>query len=97
MNALAIARAIHVLAVVVWIGGVAMVTTVILPMVRRARTPAEGQMVLQAVERRFVWQARLTTLLVAVALRQSVPGWMMVAFGAKRTLFIAGARWLGSD
>jgi uncharacterized membrane protein len=67
MNALAIARAIHVLAVVVWIGGVAMVTTVILPMVRRARTPAEGQMVLQAVERRFVWQARLTTLLVAAS------------------------------
>jgi uncharacterized membrane protein len=54
---LAIARAIHVLAVVVWIGGVAMVTTVILPMVRRAGTPTEGQTLLEAVERRFVWHA----------------------------------------
>jgi hypothetical protein len=30
---LALARALHVLAVVIWIGGVAMVTTVILPSV----------------------------------------------------------------
>jgi uncharacterized membrane protein len=67
MNDLAIARAIHVLAVVVWIGGVAMVTTVILPMVRRARTPTEGQTLLEAVERRFVWQARVATLLVAAS------------------------------
>jgi hypothetical protein len=28
---------------------------------------------------------------------QSVPGWMMVAFGAKRTLFGIGARWLGRE
>jgi transposase len=33
----------------------------------RARAPAEGQMVLEAVERRFVWQARLATLLVAAS------------------------------
>lgn len=64
---IAIARAIHVLAVVVWIGGVAMVTTVILPMVRRARTPTEGRTLLEAVERRFVWQARVATLLVAAS------------------------------
>jgi len=44
-----------------------MVTTVILPMVRRARTPTEGQVLLEAVERRFVWQARIATLLVAVS------------------------------
>jgi uncharacterized membrane protein len=43
LNDLAIARAIHVLAVVVWIGGVAMVTTVILPIVRRARTVVGSQ------------------------------------------------------
>jgi uncharacterized membrane protein len=67
MHDLAIARAIHVLAVVVWIGGVAMVTTVILPMVRRAPMPAEGQVLLEAVERRFIWQARIATLLVAAS------------------------------
>ena len=67
MNDLAIARAIHVLAVVVWIGGVAMVTTVILPMVRRAQIPTEGHALLEAVERRFIRQARIATLLVAVS------------------------------
>jgi uncharacterized membrane protein len=67
MNDLAIARAIHVLAIVVWIGGVAMVTTVILPIVRRARTPTEGQVLFDAVERRFIWQARIATLLVAAS------------------------------
>jgi uncharacterized membrane protein len=67
MHDLAIARAIHVLAVVVWIGGVAMVTTVILPLVRRAPMPAKGQVLLEAVERRFIWQARIATLLVAAS------------------------------
>ena len=73
MNDLAIARAIYVLAVVVWIGGVAMVTTVIQPMVRRARTPTEGQTLLEAVERRFAWQARVMTLLAGAT------GFYMVA------------------
>ncbi len=66
MNDLAIARAIHVFAVVIWIGGLAMATTVILPTVRRA-PPAEGQAFLQAVERRFIWQVRIATLLVAAS------------------------------
>ena len=34
MNDVVIARVVHVLAVVIWIGGVAMVTTIILPIVR---------------------------------------------------------------
>ncbi len=67
MNDLAIARAIHVLAVVIWIGGLAMATTVILPTVRRAPTSAEGEALLQAVERRFIWQVRIATLLVAAS------------------------------
>jgi hypothetical protein len=67
MNDLAIARALHVLAVVIWIGGVAMVTTIILPMVLRARTPREGQTLLEGVERRFIWQARIATLVVAAS------------------------------
>src|SRR6516162_6156492 len=67
MNDLAIARAVHVLAVVIWIGGVGMVTTVILPMVRRSRGEKERLALLEAVERRFIWQARIATLLVAAS------------------------------
>jgi len=69
VNDVVIARVVHVLAVVIWIGGVAMVTTIILPIVR-----ASGAIsLLEAVERRFVWQARLSTLLVGAS------GFYMVA------------------
>ena len=39
-NDLAIARAIHVVAVVLWIGGVAFVTTTLLPACRATASPA---------------------------------------------------------
>ena len=35
MNALTIARAIHILSIVIWIGGVAFVTAVLIPTIRR--------------------------------------------------------------
>jgi uncharacterized membrane protein len=41
MDDVTLARAIHVLAVVLWIGGVALVTTVLLPAVRRFKSPEE--------------------------------------------------------
>ena len=51
---LTIARVLHVLAVVVWIGGVAMVTLVVLPAARAARDPA----LFRRVEERFAAQTR---------------------------------------
>ena len=66
MDQLAIARALHVLAVVLWIGGVGFVTTALLPVVRRLKTPAERVAFFDAVERRFAWQARATTLLAGL-------------------------------
>ena len=62
MDDIAIARAIHVLAIVIWIGGVAMVTTVVLPLIRRTGAPAARLALFEAVERRFIWQARGATL-----------------------------------
>ena len=67
MDKLAIARALHVLAVVLWIGGVGFVTTALLPAVRRLKTPAERVAFFDAIERRFAWQARATTLLAGVS------------------------------
>ena len=66
MDQLAIARALHVLAVVLWIGGVGFVTTVLLPAVRHLKTPAERVAFFDAIERRFAWQARATTLLAGL-------------------------------
>jgi uncharacterized membrane protein len=63
-----IARAIHVAAVVVWIGGVAMATTVVLPLVRRRGRPLSERFALfESVERRFIWQARIATILVMLS------------------------------
>jgi uncharacterized membrane protein len=67
MDDVAIALAIHVLAVVLWIGGVAMVTTVLLPAVRRLRRAEERIALFTAIERRFAWQARGTTLLAGAS------------------------------
>ena len=61
---LALARVLHVLAVVLWIGGVAMVTLVLLPNVLRDNgTPAQ----FEAIERRFAAQSRITVLLAGIS------------------------------
>jgi uncharacterized membrane protein len=66
-DGLALARALHVLGVVVWIGGVWMVTTVVLPAVRRGALGADRLAAFHAIERRFVWQARAAVLVVGLS------------------------------
>ena len=63
MDRLAFARVLHVLAVVVWIGGLSIVTTALLPAIRRGEFGADWLAAFQAIERRFVWQARIAILL----------------------------------
>jgi uncharacterized membrane protein len=66
MDDVAIARALHVLSVVLWIGGVAFVTTVLLPALRRR--PAQERLdAFDALERRFSHQARVTTLVAGAS------------------------------
>lgn len=64
MEAWAIARALHVVGVVFWIGGVAMVTTVLLPAVARLRSEAERVEFFERIEHRFAVQSRYSTLAV---------------------------------
>lgn len=58
-----IARVIHILAVVLWIGGVGMVTTVIIPAVKRMRSKEDKIDTFEKIEGRFALQAKITTLL----------------------------------
>jgi uncharacterized membrane protein len=60
------ARALHVLAVVIWIGGVSMATTAVLPAVRRGQLGEDRLRSFQAIEHRFVWQARSAIVLVGL-------------------------------
>jgi uncharacterized membrane protein len=61
------ARVLHVLAVVVWIGGVALVTTAVLPASQASPTAKDGLALFEAIEGRFAWQARLATLLTGAS------------------------------
>ena len=67
MDRLALARVIHVLAVVLWIGGLSIVTTTLLPAIRRGELGADWLGPFHAIERRFVWQARIAILLVGAS------------------------------
>jgi uncharacterized membrane protein len=60
-------RAVHVLGVVLWIGGVAMVTTVLLPAVKELKTAEERVQFFEQVERRFATQSRVTTLVTGLS------------------------------
>ncbi|MGB6651555.1 MAG: hypothetical protein WBE64_05235, partial [Xanthobacteraceae bacterium] len=66
MNDIIVARALHVLAVVIWIGGVSMATTVVLPAVRRRALGENQFQAFQAIEHRFVWQARTAIIVVGL-------------------------------
>lgn len=62
-----VARVLHVLGVVLWIGGVAFVTLVLLPAVKRMRDPADRVRFFESVESGFARQARATTLLTGLS------------------------------
>lgn len=67
MDDFTIARALHVLAVVVWIGGVAFVTTIVMPFIRRSSGPADRLEAFHRIEGRFAPQARFWVLLAGAS------------------------------
>ena len=62
-----VARVLHVVGMVLWIGGVAFVTAVLLPAVKRMREPAERVEFFEKVEAGFARQARVTTLITGLS------------------------------
>ncbi len=64
---LVLARVVHVVCVVLWIGGVGMVTTVLLPAIRRSSPPERRFQAFHSLEQRFAAQARVTTLLAGAS------------------------------
>jgi uncharacterized membrane protein len=67
VTGIVVAHVLHVLAVVVWIGGVSMVTTILLAAIRRSYPAAERFQVFHALEQRFATQARFTTVLAGAS------------------------------
>lgn len=67
VNDFVVARVVHVIGVVLWIGGVSMVTTVLLPAAKRLASPTERLAFFERVEQRFAAQAKLTTLITGLS------------------------------
>jgi uncharacterized membrane protein len=64
---LALAHAIHVVALVHWIGGLSAVTTIILPRARALLDAKDAVAAFEAFERRFAKQVRVSILLVGLS------------------------------
>jgi uncharacterized membrane protein len=60
------ARVLHVLAIVIWIGGIAAVTTVVFPAMRRIDSNEQKVWLFEQVERNFRPQARVAWLIVGL-------------------------------
>ena len=61
-----LARVLHVIAVIIWIGGVAFVTTVLIPAIRKTQSPENRLQIFEILESKFSFQAKFTTLLAGV-------------------------------
>ncbi|UCE94873.1 MAG: hypothetical protein JSV73_06305 [Flavobacteriaceae bacterium] len=62
-----LARVVHVIAVILWIGGVAMVTTVIIPAVKKLKSKEDQIKTFEEIEGKFSLQAKITTLLTGLS------------------------------
>jgi uncharacterized membrane protein len=92
---LALARAIHVLALVHWIGGVAAVTTIVLPGARRLPTAQGALAAFETFERRFAAQVRISILLVGLsgAYMLTKLGWTLLQYASFWWLHLMIAVW----
>jgi uncharacterized membrane protein len=67
MDDFVLARVVHILSVVLWIGGVAMVTLILLPVLQQMTSHKDAMAFFCSFRRRFAAQARLTTLFVGLS------------------------------
>lgn len=67
MDDFTLARVIHVIAIVAWIGGVAFVTLVIMPMLTAKEAPEKRLARFAEIEGGFAWQARIWVLLAGIS------------------------------
>jgi uncharacterized membrane protein len=76
--------AVHVLAVVIWIGGVAFVTMIVFPMIMRMEGSLEKVIFFQGMEHRFAKIAK-----TAVFIAGLTGGWLLYITGEWEILFTA--------
>ena len=67
MIGLEIGRILHMLGVVFWIGGVAFVTTIILPIIKKFKSAKEAIEFFEKVEHRFAIQVKIASLITGLS------------------------------
>jgi len=67
MNELTIARAIHILSIVIWMGGVAFVTIVLIPTIRRSSFKGDESDLFNIIENRFAYIAKALVLMAGLS------------------------------
>jgi uncharacterized membrane protein len=77
-----ILTAVHVLGVVIWIGGVAFVTMIVFPMITRMENSLEKVIFFQGIEHRFARVAKSSVGVVGLT-----GGWLLYVTGEWRILF----------
>ncbi len=78
MSLLVFARVIHVISIVLWIGGVAFITTVVIPALRRMPDPQQRWELFEKFENRFALQAKFVTVAAVasgVTMIVALDGW----------------------
>jgi uncharacterized membrane protein len=78
MEEYTLARVIHVIAVILWIGGVSMVTTVLIPAIKKLKSKEDQIKTFEQIEGRFAVQAKVTTLLTGITgfyMLYAIDGW----------------------
>ena len=86
-----IARALHVVAVVLWIGGVAFVSTVLIPAIRKMPSTENRLALFETLEHKFGFQAKLTTLVTGLSgfyMLYILNGWASIQWWVHLMLFI---------
>lgn len=86
-----IARALHVVAVVLWIGGVAFVATVLIPAIRKIPSTENRLSLFETLESKFSFQAKLTTLVTGLSgfyMLHVLNGWASMQWWIHLMLFI---------
>ena len=66
MELFTFARIVHIIAVIIWIGGVSMVTSVLIPAIKKMKTKEEQINTFEKIEHKFAFQAKIMTLLTAL-------------------------------
>jgi uncharacterized membrane protein len=74
--------AIHVLGVVIWIGGVAFITMIVFPMLTKMENSLEKVLFFQGIEHRFARVAKSSLVVVGLT-----GGWLLYETGEWRILF----------